>query len=129
MGESAEHHLLEIEDSILNKLNVVFYKCLVDLDWTMLYLNDVITEVTGYPSTDFIGFESIRTYSSIICEEDRDNVAKVIAKAIVSNNQFEIIYHIINSEGKKIKVFEKGCIALDDQEDCQILEGIIIPIK
>lgn len=109
---------------IVNGLSVIVYKCLVDLDWTMLYLSDSMEKVTGYRPDDFIGFDSRITYASIICEEDKDLVANVIAKAMVKNTDFEIRYKIIGAKGNIIPVFEKGRFVKEKQT---LIEGIIFP--
>ncbi|MFA8343559.1 MAG: PAS domain-containing protein [Rhodothermaceae bacterium] len=126
MIEKTQNKPVSQIENIVNGLSVIVYKCLVDLDWTMLYMSDSMKDVTGYKPDDFIGFDSKMTYSSIICEEDRDLVANIIAKAMVKNSNFEMTYSIINAEGKKVPVFEKGRFVKEKQT---LIEGIIFPIS
>lgn len=126
MIEKTQNKPVSQIENIVNGLSVIVYKCLVDLDWTMLYMSDSMKDVTGYKPDDFIGFDSKMTYASIICEEDRDLVANIIAKAMVKNSNFEMTYSIVNAEGKKVPVFEKGRFVKEKQT---LIEGIIFPIS
>jgi len=126
MPNQFKENSLSQTEKIINNLSVVVYKCLVDLDWTMIYMSDSMEKVTGYKADDFIGFDSKMTYSSIIYKEDRDHVAKIIAKAMLASSGFQVRYRIIDIKGKMISVFEKGKFVKDKQT---LIEGIIFPAE
>lgn len=123
VGSSAQRDY----QGILAGFDIITYRCLVNLDWTMLFLNDSIEKITGYKVKDFINDKEL-TYASIICEEDRGRVAQVVAKALVSKKMFNMEYNICTKGGVKIKVFEKGRVISTSGNENEILEGIIIPI-
>ena len=68
------------KDLVGNIPGVVF-RCTSDLDWSMLYISDYVEKITGYSSSDFID-NSVRTYNSVIAEEDRDAVREIVRDSI-----------------------------------------------
>ena len=113
---------------IIGDFQIVTYKCLVNMDWTMLFLSDNILELSGFPANEFLGLESKRTYSSIIHPDDRDSVTKEVAKANVMNEGFEIFYRIVHKDGMVVKVFEKGKFVKEDFTNNATIEGMIVKL-
>ncbi|MDZ7739537.1 MAG: PAS domain-containing protein [Bacteroidales bacterium] len=84
--------------TLIENLPGAVYSCRNDPDWTMEYLSDMILEITGYPASDFIE-NAVRTYGSIIHEDDRDYVWEEIQKAIAEKRTYTLEYRILSSDG------------------------------
>ncbi len=113
--------------SLVSNVPGVVYRCLLDSDWTMLYLNADIEKITGYPGTDFIQ-NAVRTYASIIHPDDIAYVERSINEAVRANEPWEIEYRIRTRNGDIRWVYENGRAAIDGDGDTQVLDGIIIDI-
>lgn len=91
----------------LDTAPIVVYECLLDKNWTMIYINSEIEKLSGYTPNDFIR-NSHRSYSSIIFPEDQSMVEEVINEAVKNNTSYELKYRIV-AKDKSIKwVIEKG---------------------
>ena len=113
--------------SLVSNVPGVVYRCLLDSDWTMLYLNDDIKAITGYPASDFIR-NAVRTYASIIHPDDSAYIERSVNEAVRADETFGIEYRIITRNGDTRWVYENGRAAVDGYEDTRVLDGIIIDI-
>jgi PAS domain S-box-containing protein len=113
--------------SLVTHLPVVVYRCKNDPEWTMLYMSDDVKRLTGYSKSDFID-NSVRSYASVICEDDIEKVFDTTQKAIKTGNPWEIVYRIIHRNGDVRWVYEKGIAATKTQDSTWFLDGFILDI-
>ncbi len=124
-----EEELKEINlqhEAFAKNLPGVTYRCLLDKDWTMLYINEYIKELTGYLASDFLK-NNIRSYESVIYPEDRSYVEKEIRKAVRKGDFWNIEYRITDKHGKIKWVKEKGK-RMKKEKGKEALSGIILDI-
>ncbi len=92
--------------SIIDSIRGIFYRCLINENWTMEYISKGCYRLTGYKDEDF--YNNNITFNDIIYEDDRQFVRAEIYKAIKKGKHFELEYRIVTSD-KEIKwVWEKG---------------------
>ncbi len=75
--------------------------------WAMLFISDHIEVLTGYPATDFT-LDSLRSYESIICVEDRAHVIEVVRDALRREGSFSVEYRLVDATGTYKWVAEHG---------------------
>ncbi len=124
-----EEELKEInfqQETFAKNLPGITYRCLCDKDWTMLYVNEYIKELTGYLASDFLE-NKVRSYGSIIYPEDRNYIEKEINKALRKGDFWNIEYRITDKYGKVKWVKEKGK-KMEKGKEKDILSGIILDI-
>jgi len=114
-------------ESILSNIQGITYRCRLDEDWTMMYMTNQALELTGFPASDFIN-NSVRTFESIIHEDDSQNVFSAIAVALEGQEPWEIEYRIIHRTDGIRWVYEKGKGAHDPGGEVKHLDGFIINI-
>ena len=127
--KKAEEALKESNNKInllVNNLRGVAYRCINDRDWTMEYISNGIFELTGYSSNDFIN-NRIRSYNSIILEEDRQAVYNEIQKSIKHKNTYTIEYRITTQDKQQKWVWERGR-GVYEKENVVAIEGFISDI-
>ena len=128
--KKAEEELKRNKDqleSILSNFQGITYRCRMDKDWTMMYMTNQALELTGYPANDFIN-NKVRTFESIIHEEDAQNVLRTIIAALEIQEPWEIEYRINHRTDGIRWVFEKGKGAYDPEGKIECLDGFIINI-
>lgn len=128
--EERTHKLQASEDqfrTLVQNIPGVSYRCLLDKEWTMLYMSDAIKELSGYSPGDFIN-NAVRTFGSIIHPEDREKVARSVEECSHKNITFTIEYRILRSDGETRWVREKGQPSLDERGDVSFLDGAIFDI-
>jgi len=113
-------------NTIVNNLQGVVYQCLNDRDWTIIYMNDGILELSGYPAEDFTN-NKIRSFNSIIHPDDQVMVRELIQKSILEKKHYTIEYRIITSSGSEKWVWEKGH-GVFENDQFVTLEGFISDI-
>jgi len=124
----AEEALQESEEklkSIVNNIPAAVYRCLHDEHWTMIYISDMIEQISGYPASDFIDNKE-RSFGSIIVEYDKSYVNEKISKAISEKVPFDIEYKIRLKDGKEKWVHEQGSGAYNEHGDLLFIDGSII---
>lgn len=103
------------------------YRCANDPDWTMDFISDVIEEISGYAASDFIQ-NKVRSYASIIHEDDLKMVEETVHHAVSAGEPYLIEYRIIRSDGQIRWAYEKGQGIFSDGRDLLWLDGAIFDI-
>lgn len=93
--------------SIITNLNGAVFRCKYDAEMTMEYISEGVKEITGYTSWDFL-MNRVRTFTSIINEEDRENVKRKIGNAIEKKIPYVVDYRVKSATGEQIWVCERG---------------------
>ena len=112
---------------LVSNLPGIVYRCLIDDNWTMVFISDEIERITGYPAHEFIG-NHIRSYASIIHPEDREMVARTVATARIQSRPFTIEYRIMGKDDTVLWVYEKGQTVISE-DNREWLDGTIIDIS
>ena len=113
--------------SLVSNIPGVTYRCLCNKEWTMLFISQEIHRMTGYKASDFVG-NSVRTFESIIFEEDREMVQRVISEANSKKRPYDIEYRIRRCDGEILWVKEKGRALFDSDSVILYLDGVIFDI-
>lgn len=105
----------------------------LDLKRTMVFLSEVIQEISGYPPSDFIN-DRVRSFASIIHPQDRSKVETAIKKSTEAKEAYIIEYRILRADGGIRWVYEKGrSVCSDDRREQEqfltaCLDGVILDI-
>jgi PAS domain S-box-containing protein len=128
--KQAEQALQESEErfrTLVSNIPGIIYRCANDKDWTMLYLNDEIEKLSGYPVDDFIN-NNVRSFGSIIYPEDQELVDQNIQKSVNNKTAYTITYRINHKNGNTKWFSERGKGIFDEQGKLLWLDGIIFDI-
>ncbi|HIF51887.1 MAG TPA: PAS domain S-box protein, partial [Thiotrichaceae bacterium] len=128
--EDAEKSLKRVEDdfrTLVGNVPGVTYRCACDEHWTMEFISDNVELLSGYPVTDFLQ-NTVRTYASIIHDDDRQLVEDIVTKGIEQKKTYTIEYRIVNADGTIHWVYEKGNGIFDEQDKLLYLDGVIVDI-
>ncbi|MDX2098584.1 MAG: PAS domain S-box protein [Leptolyngbyaceae cyanobacterium bins.59] len=114
--------------ALLSNLDGAVYRCQNDAAWTMEFMSDFITTLTGYPVSDFINSKR-RTYASLIHPDDTEMVERIVGERVTQHQSFTMEYRIIHREGWVRWVRENGKGIFDEQNQLRFLEGVIVDIS
>lgn len=104
------------------------YECLIDKNWTMLFISAEIEQLSGYPANEFIQNE-VRSFASIIHPDDASHVEEVIATAVACNEDYTVEYRVLDREGDTHYVYERGMATYDEDGNARTLGGTVIDIS
>lgn len=132
MANDIEIQQIQIKEShdqfeaLVTNIPGVTYRCLLDTNWTMLFVSDSMEELSGYPASDFIQ-NAVRDYTSIIYPDDVGYVNAEFEDDYL-HLDFMLEYRIIHRLGEIRWVHERGCIVLDKHGEPAFLDGFIFDI-
>ncbi|UJB70361.1 PAS domain S-box protein [Acaryochloris sp. 'Moss Beach'] len=113
--------------NLLSNLDGAVYRCQNDANWTMEFMSDAITVLSGYPASDFINNLN-RTYVSIIHPDDVEQVNQTINKELTAHHPFSMEYRVLHRDGSVRWVTEKGKGIFNAEHQLQYVEGVIVDI-
>jgi len=128
--KAAERALRESEramSTLVSNLPGVVYRCRIDRDWTMEFISDGITALSGYEPADLIENQRL-SYNDLIHPDDRGRIWNEVSRALESNEPFELEYRIVSKDGGVKQVWEQGCPVLDANGKIETLEGYILDV-
>ena len=128
--KEAEEKILESENrfrSMVLNIPGAMYRGTFSPEWTMEYISDPIQEITGYPSSDFIG-NSERIFASIVYPDDRTTSKKTIFESIKQKKPYVLEYRITDADGNIHWVFEKGRAVQSKEGKVIRVDGLIFDI-
>lgn len=115
-------------NTILSNFPGAVYRCLNDARWTMLYLSDKVEQLTGYPSTRFMG-DGALSISDITHPEDVPMVYQQVQEALRQQQAFQIIYRLRDGNGDWCWIEELGCGVFDASGALKYIDGFIWDIS
>gem|GEM_PF-5709454 len=113
--------------TLIGNLQGMVYRCLLDQDWTMMYISDPCESITGYKAEDLVD-NRLLSYASIIHPDDRQRVQYSIKQAMNEGQGFMIRYRITRADGSERWVMEQGSATRYEDEDTLHLQGYISDI-
>ncbi|MEW8049434.1 MAG: PAS domain S-box protein [Candidatus Thiodiazotropha sp.] len=111
---------------LLDNLPGAAYRCRSDQHWSMIFISDGITEITGYKPSDLVA-NKLLSYADVIHPEDRELVSKQVAAAIDEGVTFEIEYRIFDRWQRVRWMWERGA-QVESKDGTPFLEGFISDI-
>jgi len=128
--ESTTRALQESENrfrGLVANLPGVVYRCENDANWTMRYMSDEVSSLTGFPASDFID-NRVRSFSSVVHPDDLHITYQSVA-AIERHEKFELTYRLKHVDGHSVWVREQGRGEYDANGDLLWVSGFIWDIS
>lgn len=114
--------------AIIQNLPGLVYRCKNDEQWTMEFVSQGSTDLTGYRPDELID-NKIVAYNSIILKKYRNQIRDEWNKVIISKGVMEAEYQITTKDGNTKWVYERGLAIYDHLDNVIALEGIIMDIS
>ena len=108
-----------------NNIPGTVYLSNIDDNWSKIYINDEIDNLTGYSKADFLENEIL--YFDLIHPDDKENVLIASKKLIEEHIKMQIVYRITHKNGHIVWVEEFGDSIKKDNV-INYVEGIIFDI-
>ena len=105
----------------------VIYVCRNDERYTMLYLNDQVEQLTGYPKEEFL--KDRVSFVELYHPDDVNVSVREANLAIAQKKPFQLIYRIRRRNGEWRWIEEYGTGVFDDRsQELLFLEGFLLDI-
>ncbi|WP_160746928.1 sensor domain-containing protein [Croceibacterium soli] len=109
--------------SVFDNLPGVAYRCELTPPWQMDFINEAVSELTGYEPEEFLSGRL--SWESLVEPEDRPLITEKVAQAVSAGSSFELRYRIRGKSEEARWVHERGAVVYSAAGDPLFLEGII----
>ncbi|MBW4553668.1 MAG: PAS domain S-box protein [Aphanocapsa sp. GSE-SYN-MK-11-07L] len=113
--------------SLVNNIPGVVYRCSHDLDWTLEYINDYISVITGYPAADLIGNHR-RSFASLLHPEDYLAAEQTASEFGPTGQPYDQEYRLIHADGSIRWIRDRSYATLNAQGECVYFDGILLDV-
>ncbi|QEY17246.1 PAS domain S-box protein [Cellvibrio sp. KY-GH-1] len=110
--------------SMINNFPGAVYRCRNDERWTMLYLSDAVTRLTGHAAKEFFG-ERPLSFTDITHPDDVTRIFDQVQQALRFQKSFNLVYRMQHSDGQWIYVQEVGAGVFDRQKGLKYIDGFL----
>lgn len=131
--EEKERTRLELEErereyrTLVNNLPGFAYRCANDRNWTMKFVSDGCSEITGYSPEDLVENRTI-SYNDIIEPEYKERIWNKWQRILSEKGVFQYEYPIVTRQKNRRWVSEKGCGVFSEEGELLSLEGFITDV-
>lgn len=103
----------------------VVYLCKNDEVYSVIFINDYITTLTGYPKEDF--YSGKVNIDSLFHPEDRSSIHQIVDRGIAERKPYKIRYRLRHTSGEWRWVDETG-VGIYENDKLTMLEGFILDV-
>jgi PAS domain S-box-containing protein len=114
-----------ITDELFANLQGMVYRCKNDPDWTLEFVSEGITPLTGYTPMEFVEDRSVH-FGQLIHPEDAERVWNTVQEGINHHTVYDIKYRIRTRSGAIKWVTERGHGVFTDDGQLLYLQGLVI---
>ena len=112
--------------TLIENLPGVVYRCRIDQNYRMEFINDAVLDVTGYPQEDFL--EGGRIFGDLIPEKERAEMREFVLGELAKVNRYEVTYPVVTKNGRERWVSDRGQGIFDVDGKPYAIEGFITDI-
>jgi PAS domain S-box-containing protein len=128
--KQAEEALREgqrVLSTLMSNLPGMAYRCRNDHNWTMEFVSEGCTELTGYTPSALVANHEI-SYAKLINPDDEQMVWEAVQAALAEQKPFQLSYRIKTAEGAERWVWEHGRGVFNQAGELLFIEGFITDI-
>jgi len=103
----------------------VVYLCKNDEDFSVIFINDQITTLTGYAKADF--YAGTVSFAELFHPDDREKIFDIVNRGVAERRPYKLRYRVRHASGGWRWVDETG-IGLYEGEKLIMLEGFLLDI-
>lgn len=111
--------------SLLSNIPGAAYRCRYHQDWDMLFISDAISNISGYPASDFMLPAPRRSWMELVHPDDQAQLQQLE----LFSGSYQVEYRIRHQDDSVRWVLEQGEAIRDSQGDILWLDGFIMDIS
>ena len=103
----------------------VVYLCNNDEVYSVIFINDYITTLTGYPKEDF--YSGKVNIDSLFHPEDRENIHQIVSRGVAERKPYKMRYRLRHVSGDWRWIDETG-VGIYENDKLTMLEGFLLDV-
>ena len=112
---------------LMDNLPGMAYRCLYDPDWTMKFVSQGCTKLTGYEPDELVN-NRVTSYAALVSDASNQQLFEQVRVDLEKEESFSLEYEVTRKDGSRIWVWERGRGVQEDDGSLH-LEGIILDIS
>jgi len=110
--------------SLIGNIPGVSFRCLLDADWSMLFISDAVEQLTGWKPADFT--ERRCSFADLYHPDDLARVAEDVQRAIAERRNYQVEYRIRDRQGREHWIWESGSAVCDENGVPHWIDGVLL---
>ena len=110
--------------SLMGNIPGVTFRCCYDADWTMLFVSDAVTALTGWQPQDFL--EGRVNFTQLTLPEEVPRLWAEVSAAIAQRRPYHVEFRLLDRQGRVRSVSESGRPVVGDDGEVQWIDGVIM---
>ncbi|MDR6765000.1 PAS domain S-box-containing protein [Acidovorax delafieldii] len=110
--------------SLMANIPGVTFRCRYDADWTMLFVSDAVTALTGWQPQDFL--EGRVNFTQLTLPEEVDRLWAEVSMAIQEHRPYHVEFGLRDRDGRLRWVSESGRPVVGDDGQVLWIDGVIM---
>ena len=110
--------------SLISNIPGVSFRCLLDHNWSMLFISDAVEKLTGYSADDFISRRC--SIVDLYHPDDYQPTADQVVAAIEEGRNYTVEYRLFDRSGTEHWIWESGSAVCDEQGVPRWIDGVLI---
>ncbi len=110
--------------SLISNIPGVSFRCLLDDDWSMIFISDAVQALTGWTADDFISRR--QSIAALYHPDDFQRVADEVLAAIGEGRNYTVEYRLYDREGGEHWIWESGSAVLNDAGVPHWIDGVLL---
>lgn len=112
--------------SLIRNIPGVSFRCLMDEDWSVLFISDAVERLTGWPAEEFISKR--QSLLKVLHPDDVPRVESIIRDAIEKGSGYTAEFRLFDRSGRERWVQESGSVILDEKRNVRWIDGVMLDI-
>lgn len=112
--------------SLIRNIPGVSFRCLMDEDWSVLFISDAVERLTGWPAEEFISKR--QSLLKVLHPDDVPRVESIIRDAIEKGLGYTAEFRLFDRSGRERWVQESGSVILDENRNVRWIDGVMLDI-
>ena len=110
--------------SLMANIPGVTFRCRYDADWTMLFISDAVTALTGWLPQDFL--EGRVNFTQLTLPEEVDRLWAEVSTAIQEHRPYHVEFGLRDRDGRLRWVSESGRPVVGEDGQVLWIDGVIM---
>lgn len=113
--------------SLIKNIPGASFRCLMDEEYTAIFVSDAIQDVSGWPPALF--YSNAISFGQLVHPEDRKQVFDTIRHATEKHTTYTIEYRLLHKTGHYVWVLENGSVVFNEDQAIDWVDGVILDIS
>jgi two-component system sensor histidine kinase/response regulator len=113
--------------SLIKNIPGASFRCLIDKDWTAIFISDAIYDVAGWSAANF--YNDDISLGKLVHPDDAKSISAAVDKAIEERQTYKIEYRLRHKEGHYVWVLESSSVIYNEKGDPEWIDGVILDIS